>query len=110
MKPKSKSRNKGREVEKRVLKKIKARPQPNSGAIPGMPNDGIKGRYLIEVKSTVRGSIGVKKKWLLDLFDASALRNKTPAMILVFVDERVEEWVLIPQWDFEKLTNNWRKG
>lgn len=106
-----KKQNEGRRVEKRVLKKINARPQPNSGALPGMPNDGVKGKYLIEVKSTVKGSIGVKRDWLEELEENAILRRKIPAMVLSFskrAGRGPDDWVAIPLWDFEKLSIGWR--
>jgi len=109
-----KSRNRGREIEKKILKKIKARPQPNSGAIPGMPNDGIKGKYLIEVKSTVRESIGIKKAWVYELERDAIMRGKIGALLLAFVTTEgktveLNPWVAVPLIDFEKLTKDWTK-
>ncbi len=106
--------NSGRKVEKQILKKIKARPQPNSGAFPGMPNDGIKGRFLIEVKSTEKRSISVKYKSVSELGENALMRGKIPALILAFhvniLTGPIEEWVAMPLGDFERLTNFWRKG
>ena len=107
--------NSGRKVEKQILKKIKARPQPNSGAFPGMPNDGIKGRYLIEIKSSEHESIGVKKKWLYDLERDAIMRGKIGALILAFSSKdftgtiEINPWVAIPLFDFERLTAGWSK-
>ncbi len=109
-----KKRNEGRHVEKQVLKRIKARPQPNSGALPGMPNDGVKGKYLIEVKSTVKKSLGVKWEWLKDLEENAILRSKVAAMVIVFNQDGGGTiglnkcWVAVPLRDFEKLSLDWR--
>ena len=113
-------RSAGQEAERRVIKKIGAVPQPASGAFPGMPHDGIKGKYLIEVKSTVKQSIGMKLEWLTDLGNNALMRDKVPALIVVFeellyaseskVKTRVmEQWVLVPLSDFEKITDRWKK-
>ena len=108
-------RSRGQKAEKAVLKKIKARPQPASGSLPGMPNDGTKGKYLIEVKSTVKKSISIKREWLESLDENALLRGKTGALILVW-DEKSEGipipydlWVAIPLGAFERLTNDWKK-
>jgi len=105
--------NAGRKVEKNILRKIKAHPQPNSGAIPGMPNDGVKGRFLIEVKSTEKNSISVKYKSVLELGENALMRGKTPALLLAFhvnvLTGPIEEWVAVPLRDFERLTKNWTK-
>jgi len=107
--------NLGQEIERRILKEIGARRQPRSGGIPGFPNDGTIGRYLIEVKSTTKKSLGLKRKWLEDLEENALTHGKTPAIIVVFNDaKRVtnqrQEWVAVPRWKFERLTKNWRKG
>ena len=102
--------NRGFEIERRILKHIGAKRHLRSGAIPGFPNDGVKNAYLLEVKSTVRGEIPVKRKWLEELAENAILRGKTPAMVMVFTDslaQSMETWVLIPKNDFERLTKNW---
>ena len=116
-------RNQGRKAEKLVLKKIKAHPQPNSGSIPGMPNDGVKGKYLIEVKSTTKGSMSIKRSWLEDVNDNALMRGKTAALILIFGDDGTPlvvghaqsrffqpsaEWVAMPLIDFERITKGWK--
>lgn len=108
-------RSKGQKAEKRTIKKIKAKPQPASGAFPGMPNDGIKGKYLIEIKSTVKKSISIKREWFESLDENAMFTGKTGALILVFDAERqtvsmpYEEWVAVPLGVFERLTNDWKK-
>ncbi len=107
-------RSRGQKAEKAVLKKIKARPQPASGSLPGMPNDGIKGRYLIEVKSTVKKSISIKRKWIDELEDNAMMRGKIPTLILVFDDPNAgiipySEWVTVPLQHYKQLSNDWKK-
>lgn len=110
-------RNLGQRTERRVLKNIGARRQPRSGGIPGFPNDGIKGRYLIEVKSTETDSLRVKREVVMSLEDNALGRDKIPALILVFnrKGERdslftYREFVAIPREDFERLTKGWKKS
>lgn len=119
-------RNLGQKTERRVLKKIGARRQPRSGGIPGFPNDGVKGRYLIEIKSTVQGSIGVKRKVVDDLEENAMTRDKIPALVLVFDFPepgfyfsrahgwmrvvKTSSWVAIPREDFQRLTKDWKKS
>ena len=109
----AKKRNRGQRTERKILHRIHAQRVPASGAIPGLPNDGRKGRFLIEVKSTERESIGVKLEWLEQLIDDSALRDKVPALILIFNEARSEyanaitEWIAVPRIDFERITENW---
>lgn len=99
------TKNPGKATERRVLKKIGARPQPNSGSTPGMPNDGVKGKYLIEVKSTVKKSMSIKEDWLMELEENALMHGKNPALVLVF---REKPWVVVPLEDFEKMSLGWR--
>ena len=110
-------RNLGQKTERRILKKIGARKQPASGAIPGFPNDGVRDRYLIEVKSTQRTSLGLRRRWLEELEENAISRSKVPALMIVFnmpdptQDFALyQEWVAIPCRDFERLTKGWRKS
>ena len=110
-------RNLGQQTERRILKELDARRQPRSGGIPGFPNDGIKGRYLIEVKSTQVGSLNIKREMVMSLEDNALGRDKIPALILVFNRKGEQdslftyrEFVAIPREDFERLTKNWKKS
>jgi hypothetical protein len=106
--------NPGIKAERRVLKKIGAKRQPNSGATPGMPNDGVKGKYLIEVKSTATKRIGIYWKDLDALEENAMMRSKIPALVMVMnAGENIwpyvtKEYVAIPLHEFEKLTLGWR--
>lgn len=78
-----------------------------------MPNDGVKGKYLIEVKSTMNDSISIKRKWLDELEENAMLRGKIPALIVVFQNfmktaVSAQEWVAVPLKDFEKITLGWK--
>ena len=116
------TRNLGQQTERRILKKIGARRQPGSGSLPGFPNDGVKNRYLLEVKSTQRGSLGLKREWLETLEENAMVRGKIPALVIIFNDVPIglrattprgyglEDWVAIPMRDFERLTKGWEKS
>ena len=99
-------RSPGQIAEKRVLKSIKARPQPRSGGIAGFPHDGVKGRWLIEIKSTQKRSIRIESEWLEKLFDNAIFQRKLPALIVSIEGGYVvqgREWVMIPRQTFDKL-------
>lgn len=106
-------RSAGQEAERRVIKKIGAVPQPASGAFPGMPQDGIKGKFLIQIKSTIKKSISVKREWLDSLTEDSIMRDKIPTLIVRFDDDGTiiapEDWVAIPLSDFERIAKGWKK-
>ncbi len=61
---------------------------------------------MIEVKSTEKKSLGVKREWLIELEENAINHAKHPAMILMF--EGCQPWVLVPLDDFEKLSLGWR--
>ena len=116
------ARNRGQQTERDILKKIGAKRQLGSGSLPGFPNDGVIGKYLLEVKSTQRRSLGIKRKWLEDLEENAITRGKIPAMIMIFNSTQSivahglpwvrvceNEWVTIPRRDFELLTKGWKK-
>lgn len=76
--------------------------------MPGMPHDGIKGRHMIEVKSTVKGSMSIKREWLEELERNAILHGRIGTMILVFntVEKRettINPWVAMSLFDFEKF-------
>ena len=111
--------NLGQKTERRILKEIGARRQPGSGAIPGLPNDGVKNRFLIEVKSTAKNSLGIKRKQVEDLEENALMIGKIPILILVFNKRGVapyydfrqaQEWVATPRWKFEQLTRRWKRS
>mgnify|MGYP001614488199 CR=1 FL=1 len=119
------ARNLGQKTERRILKKIGAHRQPASGAIPGLPNDGIKNRYLLEVKSTQRKSLGIKREWLESLEENATARSKVPALLMILnrvnsvgsfsthrmrMEAETAEWVAIPLRDFERLTKGWARS
>ena len=119
------NQNLGQRTERRILKKIGARRQPASGAIPGFPNDGIKNCYLIEIKSTEKQSLSVKREWMEVLEENAILIGKVPVLVLVFngylnrtqIGEKLklesailQEWVAIPRRDFEALTSYWNRS
>lgn len=71
-----------------------------------MPHDGIRGKYMIEVKFTEKKSLGVKREWMTALEENAINHRKNPAMILIF--ENCGPWVAVPLYDFEKLSLGWK--
>lgn len=110
------ARSKGQIAEKRILKRIEARPQPRSGGIVGFPADGIKGEWMIEVKSTVKKSLSVKAEWLSKVELAAARHGKQAALLMIFDDLSgtnrsllSRSWVAAPAWLWESL-GLWEKS
>ena len=103
--------NHGLKNEAKFLKRVGARRQARSGGILGMPADGKKGRWLVEVKSPEGKSVRVEGAWLAKI-EATALRHdKLPMLALNFAGKAPEdqgtaysaEWLAIPRWLFERL-------
>lgn len=105
--------NLGFAIEKRILKSLGARRHPRSGGIPGLPNDGVLGRFLLEIKSTIRAERAIKYEWLQKLEENAILLGKIPVLIVVFSDPKMrsmEQWVAVPRRDFERITKEWKKS
>lgn len=107
-----KSSKRGRNAEKRATKRLndKASLVPASGAIPGLKGDISQDDFLIESKSTVNMSLGVKQAWLDKIAMEARDVNKFPALMLQFTDERGEvvfngSWVCMPESVFKELSS-----
>ena len=100
-------RSSGQKAERAFLKKNQAHRQPRSGGIPGFPNDGRKGKWLIEIKSTVHRSLGIKDVWLRDLEESALTRSLHPVLIVVWDGLKItgleREWAMIPKSLFDQL-------
>lgn len=105
-------KNHGRESESRVLSKVGAKERLNSGAVEGLKGDGDlagkHGAFLIECKSTIHQSMGVKKAWLDKITNEALDETRIPALTVSYVKENGEaqdsrsDWVMIPRWLFEE--------
>ena len=90
---------------------------PGSGSKDGAKGDMILDGYLIESKSTVKDSLGIKLEWLRKIRTEALGRNKVPALALVFTDGKGRirygdhAWVAVPAYEFgamlEELRDPW---
>ena len=99
----------GRRSELRVAKRVHGRPQPASGAMPGVKGDVRLPEFLLEAKSTVRGALSIKHAWLLEIAAEARAQGTTPALAITFTtgDGRPLKdgaWVAVP----ERLFNDWQ--
>lgn len=95
----------GRAAEKRMANDLKARLRPASGAMQGAKGDMTSGKVLIEAKSTVNDSLGLKHAWLAKIAKESRDLGMMPALAVNFTDgtgRPVQNgaWVLIRRSDF----------
>jgi hypothetical protein len=76
--------------------------------LPGAKGDMTKGQFLVESKSTINGSLGLKLDWLLKIGGEARALGKTPAMLLNFTTgdgTARESWALVPLWVFKECCN-----
>lgn len=98
----------GRASEKKLTKTLKGRGRPASGALLGAKGDISAGDFLLEAKSTINGSLGVKHDWLLKIASEARSEHKDPALSVSFVREdgtphKDGEWVMLPLYVFRRI-------
>ena len=98
----------GRASEKRLAKSLGGRARPASGAMQGAKGDIDLGAVLLEAKSTIGDSIGLKFEWLAKIGKEARAEGKTPALSVSFVRPDGTayldgEWVLVPLYKFKEL-------
>jgi hypothetical protein len=76
----------GLKAEKRLAKRAGGRSRPGSGAIAGAKGDIVFPDFLMEVKSTVHGSMSIKQEWLRKIQKEALTCGKSPALTIQFVD------------------------
>lgn len=101
----------GKRYEAKVAKKLGARLQPNSGAMPGAKGDMRYQRWLIESKSTTHASFSIELGHLVKITEEANAKGMNPALLFSFVfpDGRPHpncssEWVAVPIGLWHELT------
>jgi len=100
----------GRKAERRTLHKFGASPIPNSGAA-NAKGDGTLPGFLMEIKSTQRDSLTLKREMLHKIAGEAAAEGVEPCLAIVFTDGSGEPrrgggWVCITRDLFEELTDD----
>lgn len=98
----------GKASEKKVAKSLGARLRPASGAMASAKGDMTVDSFLLEAKSTVSESLGIKYEWLGKISNEAMAINKKPALAVTFTwpDGRAVpygEWVMIPLNVFNEM-------
>ena len=99
----------GRRSEKKVAKRVGGRQTPASGAMSGAKGDVVLPAWLMECKSTVKDSIGIKHEWLSKIAKEALAKGKEPALTIAFTDAQgrpvanAGQWVCIPLKLWEEL-------
>lgn len=102
----------GRKSEKRVASSLGARLHPASGAMQGAKSDASKGKYRMEMKSTICKSVFVEMGWLTKITKEALSHGQVAIVVVSFVDlqgkpvmKENAEWVMMPKAVFQELTD-----
>lgn len=101
----------GIKSERKLAKTLGAKLTPASGALASAKGDMTKKHFLIEAKSTINNSIGVKFEWCEKISQEALETGKTPALSIRFTDpdgqaKRFGAWVMIPEHEYKELVND----
>lgn len=99
----------GRKAEKKTLEAYGASAVPNSGAANAKGDGGLPG-FLMEIKSTTRDSLTLKREMLHKIEGEAHAEGVEPCLAVVFTDgsgepRRGGSWICITRDLFEELTN-----
>lgn len=91
----------GLKSEAKVLKKIGAKPTPNSGALRGAKSDGVVGHWQVESKSTVKDRLPIELGWLVKIQNEALSTGRDPVITISYVEyggapRPHGEWVMVP--------------
>jgi hypothetical protein len=92
--------------EKKVMSNIKVKRQPMSGANWLFKEDGESEDFLVQLKSTEKGSITVQLQDVLTLFEHAFTSKKIPLFLLDFIDKETKDedlLICIRKRDLEKV-------
>jgi len=97
----------GKRAEGKAVRRMGLRPRPASGAVHGVKGDAELGDYVMEIKSTETGVIGVRYEDVRKLVGETAL-GRVPCMGLQFVDSTGQVrpdggWVAVPEVVWKRL-------
>ena len=104
----------GRVSESRVSKLLKAKKTPASGALDFAKGDMVTDTHVIEAKSTVTKTMGIKHSWLGKIAKEAKHQNKRPAITLSFTTPEGKavkdgDWVAIPLTDWADFLGNYNE-
>jgi len=101
------AKNKPKEQEKRVARRVGGHRQPASGAFTGMKGDVKSKRFLFDAKRTKFGSMAITVDWLRKISREAEDAGKIPALSLEWEETPMhieKDWVVVPMYAFEELT------
>lgn len=98
----------GTKAEKKTAKRLGGKLTPASGASHEKADFNLE-EFKVENKSTIYGSMSIKKEWLIKVSDEALAMGMYPALAIQFVDgdgrpvDRYSKWVMIPEVVFAGL-------
>lgn len=107
---KSGQKGHGQKSEELTGKRLKAEQVAGSGAIQGYKGDLRQGEFMIECKSTVNKSLGVKLEWLRKVAKEARDEGIRPALHIAFVTGdghpiKDGTWIMMREVDFQQLVD-----
>lgn len=101
----------GQQAEKRAAKRLGGRQTPGSGSRDHSKGDIVLPTFLVENKTTVGESLGLKAEWLRKIAREALSRNREPALAFQFVNAQGKPaedgaWVAIPERLFREVFGN----
>lgn len=105
---KSGQKGHGQKSEELTGKRLAAKQVPGSGAIEGFKGDLYRDEYMIECKSTIKLTMGLKLEWLRKVAKEAREAGLRPALHLAFVQGNgapVKDgtWIMMREVDFQQL-------
>ena len=99
---------KGRDAERKTIKRFQGRGMPASGAMEGAKGDFALDKFLVENKSTVHESYKLTRDVLCKINGEARRGGKMPALAVQFVDgsgnpKKQGAYVVIPEWVFQSM-------
>lgn len=116
--PNRKRSKNSRKHEKRVAGLLGGKTTPASGAVPftrrelnpdSVGGDIVTRDFLIEHKSTSRGSLSIKREWLEKVRRGADKKMLDAALVITYTDGKgrpLEEWVAVPMDVFRRMVDN----
>lgn len=103
----------GKAAEKKVTKRLGGKQTRASGADPGDKGDVVLRDYLVEVKSTTKGTMKLDLGWLRKITMEAIAKGKTPALNVQFITSdgrpwRDGSWVMVPEDVFKEIADEGR--
>ena len=98
----------GRKSEKTLARRLNGKQTPGSGNMAGSKGDVVLKDFLVEAKSTIHNSLGVKLDWLFKIMGEAQMVGKKPALAVTFTSDKGVakiggKWIMIVESTFNRM-------